>query len=146
MRRILLAVATMLAPGMGAACTFLSPFEMTQIGGAELVLVGEVTEYADLGTPWGAALVTIKIEETLKGKAKGKMVLVWNGGMAQGPHQSRATGRVLIGAMEGERIAVSDMAPDARPDLPSIVQPYCGEVWMLPASKATIAAARKALE
>jgi hypothetical protein len=141
-----MAVAAALLAGPGSACTFLQPFEMAQIGGAALVLVGEVTEYQDLGTPWGSALVTVQVEAALKGKAEGEMTFIWNAGMAQGPHESRAKGRVLIGAMQGGRIAVSDRAPDVRPDLPSIVQPYCGEVWMQPATTAAVAAARQALE
>lgn len=146
MRKFTMAVAAALLAGPGSACTVLQPFEMAQIGGAALVLVGEVTGYQDLGTPWGSALVTVQVEAALKGKAEGEMTFIWNAGMAQGPHESRAKGRVLIGAMQGGRIAVSDRAPDVRPDLPSIVQPYCGEVWMQPATTAAVAAARQTLE
>jgi hypothetical protein len=140
------AVAAVMIAGPGAACTWLQPFDMAMIGGAELVIVGEVTEYRDLGTPWGAAILTVEVETVLKGKVGDEVTLVWNAGMAQGPHESRTKGRVLIGAMDGGRIAVSDMAPDVRPDLPSVVQPYCGEVWIQPATDATLAAAREALE
>lgn len=146
MRKFVMTVAVALMAGPGSACTWLQPFEMTQIAGADLVLVGEVTAYQDLGTPWGAALVTLRVEEVLKGTVPAEVVLIWNAGMAQGPHAARASGRVLVGAMRGGRIAVSDRAPDARPDLPSIVQPYCGEVWMQPAAAATVAAAQKVLE
>lgn len=146
MRKMMMVVVLGIMPVAGRACTMLAPFEMDQIGGAELVIVGKVTGYQDLGTAWGAALVTVQVEDALKGKAGGEVTFIWNGGMAQGPYETRATGRVLIGAMRGGRIAVSDRAPDVRPDLPSIVQPYCGEVWMQPATKATVAEARKALE
>lgn len=146
MRKILMAVALWLLPVAGQACTLLQPFEMSQIGGAELVFVGKVTGYEDLGTPQGTALVTVTVEEALKGRIAGEVTLVWNSGMAMGPHPSRAKGRVLIGAMQGGRIAVSDMTPDERPDLPAIVQPYCGEVWMLPATRQSLRDAREALE
>jgi hypothetical protein len=146
MRKIVLAVAMALTPGAGAACTWLEPFEMAGIGGAELVIVGEVTGYQDLGTAWGSALVTVQVDEVLKGKVKGEVTFIWNSGMAQGPHESRAKGRVLIGAMRGGRMAVSDRMPDVRPDLPAIVQPYCGEVWMQPASPAVVAEAKQQLE
>ena len=66
--------------------------------------------------------------------------------MAQGPSAKVATGRVLIAALKGGRLALSDLVPDVRPDLPSIVQPYCGEVWMQPATPETVRAAREALE
>ena len=66
--------------------------------------------------------------------------------MAQGPHEARARGHVLVGAMMGGRSPVSDSAPDTRPDLPSIVQPYCGEVWIQPATKSVVAEAREKLE
>ena len=146
MRKLLMAVAAALMPGMGAACTWLEPFDVTQIGGAELVMIAEVTGYQDLGTPQGAALVTVKVEEVLKGAAPGEVVLVWNSGMAQGPHESGAQGRVLIGAMRAGRLAVSTMIADERPDLPAIVQPLCGRTWMQPATTATVAVARKVLE
>ena len=139
-------VAGLLVGGPGQACTVLEPFEMARLGGAELVLVGTVTGYRDLGTPLGAALVTVAVEEALKGQVRGEVTLIWNGGLAQGPHEARATGRVLIGAKRGGRIALSELVPDARPDLPSIIQPYCGEVWMQPATASVVAAAREALE
>ncbi|MCU0828092.1 MAG: hypothetical protein MUE52_11955 [Tabrizicola sp.] len=146
MLRLLVTVAVAVLPVSGTACTLLAPFDMGQIGGAELVVVGEVTDYAMVEGTWNAALVTVQIDETLKGRATGEVTFVWNGGMAQGPHEARAKGRVLIGAMEGGRIALSTLVPDERPDLPSIIQPYCGEVWMQPASPAVVKAARKALE
>jgi hypothetical protein len=139
-------VAAVLVAGPASACTVLQPFEMAQIGGADLVLVGEVSAYEDLGTPWGAALVTVSVDEVLKGEGDGEITFIWNAGMAQGPHEGRAKGRVLIGAKRGGRIVVSDLTPDVRPDLPSIVQPYCGEVWMQPATAQVVAAAREALE
>ena len=146
MRKIVLAVAMAMLPGVAAACEVLEPFQMARIGGAELVIVGEVTGYQDLGTAWGSALVTVEVEEVLKGRAKGEVTFIWNGGMAQGPHESRAKGWVLIGAKKAGRIAVSDMVTDVRPDLPAIVQPYCGEVWMLPATPAIVSDAKKQLE
>jgi hypothetical protein len=146
MRKFMMAVVFGFMPVAGQACTMLKPFEMGQIGGADMVLVGTVTSYALVENSWQSALVTVEVEEVLKGRAKGEVTFVWNGGLAQGPHESRAQGRVLIAAMNGGRIAVSTMAPDERPDLPSIIQPYCGEVWMQPATKAAVAAAREALE
>ncbi len=145
MFRILAIVAFAAQTGIGNACTQLAPFEMGQISGAEIVVVGQVIDYTPVEGTWNAALVTVSIEEVLKGSAKGEVTFVWNGGLAQGPHETRAKGRVLIGAMKGGRIAVSTMAPDERPDLPSIVQPYCGEVWMQPATERSVAAARETL-
>lgn len=146
MPRWMIVVAGLLAASPARACEVLEPFDMAHIGGADLVLVGTVTDFQDLGTAWGSALVTVTVDEALKGKAKHELTFIWNGGMAQGPDARLATGRVLIGAKKGGRIAVSDRTPDPRPDLPSIIQPYCGEVWMQPALGATIKAAREALE
>jgi hypothetical protein len=146
MRKFMVAVVLGLMPAVGQACTYLEPFEIGRIGAAEIVVVGKVTGYEPLPVHGvGAALVTVAVEEVLKGEAAGEVTFVWNGGMAQGPHESRATGRVLIGAAKGGR-AVNPMWPDARPDLPSMVQPYCGEVWMVPATKASVAEARKVLK
>lgn len=146
MRRGLFIVAGMLATSPALACTVVEPFDMKRIAGAELVVVGEVTDYRDLGSSWGTALVTVAVEATLKGRADGVVTFVWNGGLAQGPDAALAQGRVLIGAKRGGRLALSDRVPDARPDLPSIIQPYCGEVWMQSATPATVQAAREALE
>jgi hypothetical protein len=146
MLRLLATVVLAVLPVSGTACTLLEPFQMDRIAGAELVLVGEVTGYAPVSGAWNAALVTVRIDETLKGRMTGEVTFVWNGGMAQGPHEARAKGQVLIGAMKGGRIALSTLVPDERPDLPSIIQPYCGEVWMQPALPAVVKAARKALE
>jgi hypothetical protein len=146
MLRLLSIVALAALPGTGKACTYLEPFDMARIAGAELVVVGEVAEYTPVEGSWNAALVTVRIETVLKGRAKGEVTFIWNGGMAQGPQEARAQGRVLIGAMKGGRIALSTLVPDTHPDLPSIVQPYCGEVWMQPASDSVVAQARKVLE
>ena len=146
MRKFVLFLAISVLAGPVMACAILSPFEMSQIPAADLVVVGEVTEYEDLDAIWGAALVTVRIEQALKGRAKGEVTFLWTAGMAQGPHRERASGRVLIGAMAGGRIAVTTRVPDLRPDLPSVVQPYCGEVWMQPATPGVVKAARKALE
>jgi hypothetical protein len=135
-----------LMPFAAQPCEYLEPFEMGQIGGAELVIVGRVTGFQMIDAGWGAALVTVEVEVALKGQASGEVTFVWIGGMAMGPHESRAEERVLIGAMKGGRIAVTDRVPDVRPDLPSIIQPYCGEVWMQPALPATVRAAQEALE
>lgn len=136
----------MLFAGPVAACTVLAPLEMERIGGADLILVGEVSAYEDLGTPWGSALVTVSVDEVLKGRVEDEVTFIWNAHLAQRPEEARTKGRVLIGAKRGGRIVVSDRTPDVRPDLPSIIQPYCGEVRMQPATASTVAAAREALE
>ena len=147
MWKVILTLAVLLQASTSAACTLRTPFDMAQIAGAELVVVGKVTGFEVLPVPGlGAALVTVTVEESLKGGLAGEVTLVWNSGMAQSPSESLARGRVLIGAMAGGRIAVSDRTPDARPDLPSIVQPYCGEAWIRPATPRSVAAAREALE
>lgn len=146
MRKVFLTVLVALAATPGVACTMLEPFRMDQIAGADLVVVGEVTKFEMLEAVWGAALVTVRVDEVLKGRARGEVAFIWTAGMAQGPYPERATGRVLIGATNGGRIAVSTMVPDLRPDLPSIIQPYCGEVWMQPATTEAVAEAREALE
>ncbi|MBL9051671.1 MAG: hypothetical protein JNK19_16285 [Tabrizicola sp.] len=145
MRKFIGVVLLGLLPGTGQACTYLEPFDISQIGGAELVLVGKVTDFMPVENSWQSALVTVEVDEVLKGEARGQITLVWNSGLAQGPHEKRARGRVLIGAMRGGRIAVTDMTHDARPDLPKIVQPLCGDVWMQPATAGVIRAAKEEL-
>jgi hypothetical protein len=140
MKRMFGAVAIMAAlmPGVVAACAVLTPFSVEQIGMADIILVGEVTGFEMLREGPGAALVTVRVAEIVKGKAETEMVLVWNSGMAMGPYEPRARGKVLIGAMATGR-TLSEWTYDERPDLPMIVQPYCGDVWMQPATRALVA-------
>ncbi len=146
MRKLCLAAVAAWVPGSGMACTVMTEFRVADLAGADLVFVGEVTDYEDLGTPMGAALVTVRVEEALKGKARGELVLIWNGGLATGPDAALATGRVLIGALRGGRIAVTDMVPDARPDLPKIIHPTCGEAWLVAADGSVLDEARALLD
>lgn len=145
MRKLWMVGAAMLMPGAGMACAVLSPVDLAALPGADLVLVGEVTGYEDLPDPDGAALVTLQVEEALKGEASGQVVLVWNSGMAQGPHAARAQGRVVLGAMLPGSASEAAFA-DARPDLPELAQAMCGEVWMVPATDEALATVRAALE
>ena len=146
MRSLMMAVVLGVLPAAGGACTYLAPFAMESLPLAELVVVGKVTGYQPLDAPWGAALVTVAVEQALKGDVEAEVTFIWNSGMAQGPHESRTKGLVMIGAMKGGRVAVSAMMPDARPDLPSVVQPYCGDVWIQPATAARVAEAKEALK
>lgn len=146
MGRVILTVALFLLAGPGLACVLRAPFDPARIDGAQIVVVGKVTGYQELETLPASALVTVAVEISLKGQASGMVTFVWNSGLAQGPHPGAAKGRVLIGAMRGGRIAVSDRVPDARPDLPSIIQPYCGEMWMQPATARLLRKVREALE
>jgi hypothetical protein len=143
MRQIFQAVAIGLAlgPGVAGACTYMEPFAVESLATADIILVGEVRAYQVLNVAPGAALVTVRVREVLKGEAEAEMVLVWNSGMASGPHEGATIGRVLIGAALAGR-APSNMVEDARPDLPMILQPYCGVASIQPATPALVAKAK----
>ncbi len=145
MWKLCLAVVAALVPGAGMACAVMSPFNLSDLAGADIVVAGEVIAYEALPEPGWAALVTVRVDQVLKGAAEGEMVFVWNGGMAQGPDEALARGRVLLGAME----AGTPPAPsfgDARPDLPRLGQNICSEVWMVPADEPVMAEARALLD
>lgn len=143
MRQILQAVTVCaaLTPGLAGACTYLEAFAVEDLRAADIILVGEVTGFEVIGTGPGAALVTLRISDAIKGEAESEMVLIWNAGLATGPHSDATSGKVLIGAMLPGR-AVSDRAYDYRPDLPMIVQPHCGDAIIRPASPELLADAR----
>jgi hypothetical protein len=138
------AVCMTLLPGVAGACEILEPFEVASLAAADIVLIGEVSGYQELNDAPGAALVTVRVAEVVKGKAETEMVLIWNSGMAMGPFEERARGKVVIGAMATGR-AVSEWTYDERPDLPMIVQPYCGDVWLQPATAALVAEVKSAI-
>lgn len=143
MRRILQAVAVCAAllPLEVAACAVLSPFAVDSLVAADIILTGEVTGYQDLYSVPGAALVKVQVAEVIKGEVGADMVLIWNAGMATGPHEPLAQGKVLIGTMAPGR-AADPARTDLRPDLPMIVQPLCGEVWIRPVTPALVAGAK----
>jgi hypothetical protein len=140
MRQFFQGVAVMAAlmPGMAWGCTQLAPFAAESLVMADIVMVGEVTGFEMIHEGPGAALVTVRVSEVMKGEAGGETVMVWNDGQAMGPFEPRARVNVVIGAMavgrEGDALVT-----DFRPDLPMIVQPYCGDVWMQPATPALVA-------
>lgn len=140
MRHILhtLALTAALLPGASVACTVLSPFSVNSLSMADIILVGEVTGFKMIHQGPSAALVTVRVTDVLKGTAAADMVLIWNDGMAMGPFAPRAQGIMVVGAMAPGR-ATDPAVPDFRPDLPMIVQPYCGDVWMQPATPALLA-------
>ena len=141
MRQIFAAVAVgaVLLPGAAAACAQLTAFAVDSLLRADIILVGEVTGFERVSEAPGAALVTVRVSEAIKGGAGAEMVLIWNDGGAMGPSEARARGRVVIGAMATGR-ASATMVTDLRPDLPMIAQPFCGDVWMQPATPDMVAA------
>lgn len=139
------AFAVALVPGAGTACAVMSPFNLSDLAGADMVVVGEVTNYEDLPESDWAALLTVQVDQVLKGEAGGEMVFVWNGGMAQGPYEPLARGRVLLGAKDAGTAPGASFV-DARPDLPRLGQNICSEVWMVPADEPVVAEARALLD
>lgn len=141
MWKLILVLAATLVPRAGMACAIMSAFNLSDLARADLVVVGEVTAYEALPDPDWAALVTVQVDQVLKGEATGEMVFVWNAGIAEGPHPEKAQGRVLLGAMAAGMPAAGSFG-DARPDLPRLGQDICGEVWMVPADEPVMAEAR----
>lgn len=138
-------VAMALVPGAGMACEVMSRFQITDLAGADIVVAGEVTGYQVLSELDGTALITVDVDQVLKGDVEGETVFVWNAGMAEGPGPEKAQGRVLLGAMAvGSQVGAS--FGDARPDLPRLGQTICSEVWMVPADEPVMAEARALLD
>lgn len=145
MWKLCLAVAVAVVPGVGLACAVMSPFQVSDLAGADIVVAGEVTSFETISEPDGTALITVEVDQVLKGATEGEMVFVWNAGMAEGPGPAKAQGRVLLGAMAAGR-PVAPSFGDARPDLPRLGQTICSEVWMVPADEPVMADARALLD
>ena len=145
MHRLGFAVTLALVPGAGMACAVMSPFAISNFAGADIVVAGEVTGYEVLSELDGTALITVDVDQVLKGAVLGEMVFVWNAGMAGGPGPEKAKGRVLLGAMAVGSPSATSFG-DARPDLPRLGQNICSEVWMVPADEPVMAEARALLE
>ena len=145
MRKLCLAAVLAGLPGMGLACAVMTPFALTDLAGADIVVAGEVTGYRVLSEQDGTALITVDVDQVLKGAEPGEMVFVWNAGMAEGPGPEKAKGRVLLGAMAVGSPAAPSFG-DARPDLPRLGQNICSEVWLVPADEPVMAEARALLD
>ena len=143
MRQILKAgaICVALMPGVATACAILAPFEVGSLSKADIILLGEVIGFKMVHEAPGAALVTLRVTEAIKGTAAEEVVLIWNEGLAMGPYEPRARGMMVIGAMATGR-QPDPVHYDHRPDLPMIVQPYCGDVWMQPATPTLLAEVR----
>ena len=145
MWKLCLAVTATLLPGTAMACAVMSPFTLSDLAGADIVVSGEVITFEALPDPSWAALITVRVDQVLKGEAEGEMVFVWNGGTAQSPFEDLARGGVLLRAMVPGAPPGPSFA-DARPDLPRLAQGICGEVWMVPADEPAMAEARALLD
>ena len=145
MWKLCLGAAATLLPGTAMACAVMSPFTLSDLAGADIVVAGEVTAFKALPDPDWAALVTVRVDQVQKGEAGGEMVFVWNGGMAQGRSGELARDRVLLGAMAPGTLPGPSFG-DGRPDLPRLAQHICGEVWMVPVDEPAMAEARALLD
>jgi hypothetical protein len=126
-----LSFSAALLPAAAEACVVSGGFPISEIGAADLIVTGRVTDFEEVSLVPRAALVTIRVAEVMKGVAEegADMVLVWNSGQAGGPDAWLAQGDVLVAAMAAGR-AEKRVKYDHRPDLPMIVQPNCSSGWI----------------
>ncbi len=136
-----LGICAALAGGEAEACLGPRPIDMTEILHADLVVVGRVAEFtaerkgpaqAPGGGAYmktiGDAIMTIEVEEILRGEAPERLTAVWpsSSGPGAGPPSSAPSGLHLIGLSAAGALQDRGFQPTFdRPDLPTVLQPPC---------------------
>jgi hypothetical protein len=149
MARILCIAATALVldTNPSLACFMAHSFQASDIVEADLVFVGQATEFTPINGS-ESALLTIAVIEPLKGEMQGSLVALWPAAPTLGDFKGQVMQEPMIFATFA--IGHPDRWPNAalqdnRPDLPMIVQPPCAATGVQPATPALIADVKKAI-
>jgi hypothetical protein len=129
------------------ACMVTLSFEPTMMVHADVVVVGQATDFVAIqGTQ--SAVLTIAVLDPIKGEPEGTITALWPLATMLGRFEGRVMSEPMIFpifAVDNPDRSANLSFVDVRPDLPMIAQPVCNENWVQPATPALIADVRKAL-
>jgi hypothetical protein len=126
-----------------AACMMAAPFQIEDIKAADLVLTGTLVRYERVspGRPDSLddyGLLTIKVDQVLKGSASGEVQLYWWNSTFGVPEKLAFGGPIIVAAVGADKPGLPLRGPSAtvfatkRPDLPQIMQAPCSSAFLLP--------------
>lgn len=153
-------ICAALAGGEAEACRGPSLADPTEILQADLVVVGRVAEFtaerretAMMGEfaytkMIGDAVMTIEVEEILRGEAPERLTAAWpsSSGPGAGPPSSAPSGLHLVGLSAAGALRDRGFQPTFdRPDLPTVLQPPCSPGLVFAEGSEEAAEARRLL-
>ena len=131
-------ICAALAGGEAEACRGIQHAAPADILHADLVVVGRVVEFAAERRETammgefaytkmiGDAVMTIEVEEILRGEAPERLTAAWPPSSGEGPPSSAPSGLHLIGLSAAGALRDRGFQPTFdRPDLPTVIQPVC---------------------
>lgn len=132
-------------PQTANACIDIAPFVMEDMRQADVVFIGKPVAYERISpdepdTLSDYGLLTVRVEQVLKGSASGDVVLYWWNSSFGVPETFETSDRVLIAAINSSsngpplRGPSATVLPTRRPDLLQILQAPCSQPFILPVS------------
>ncbi|MFT4025835.1 MAG: hypothetical protein QM676_03385 [Novosphingobium sp.] len=156
-RTIGVAVFVLLAvPYPAQACIDLAPFKIEDIRQADAVFTGKVTRYEIVspeqpGTLSDYALITVVVQEMIKGQASGEIQLYWHNSTFDLPDPLYVAEPSIFAVVRADRLGLPLRGPSAttfasrRPDILQILQAPCSGEFILPYSRQGVANIRAIL-
>lgn len=141
---VLMALATSAAqPAL--ACVAFAPFEIEDVRQADVVFSGKLVRYEIVSpgrpnTLDDYGLLTVRVDDVLKGNASGEMQLYWWNSTFEIPESIGHPNALLIAAVHADRPSLPLRGPSAtayptrRPDLLHVMQAPCSSAFILPNS------------
>jgi hypothetical protein len=149
-RRIaaLAAVLGLLTTSSAFACATESRHKIAVFDSASLVVVGDVVRVEPIADT-DTVLLTLRVTERLRGWASDEVTLSWTTNFYSGPPAVWTSDPHIIAAAyapgTSERIKMNSFMGDVRPDLPAIIDAFCGKTGIYPATDANISEFRWSL-
>ncbi|QIG81574.1 hypothetical protein [Stakelama tenebrarum] len=139
---ISLAAVTALS-GTAVACMANAPFVVEDVRQADIVIDGVLTGYKVVspgrpGTLDDYGLLTIRVDEALRGEVSGEVQIYWWNSTFAMPEKVKLGERVLVAAARANHAGLPLRGTSAtvygsrRPDLPQLLQAPCAPAFLLP--------------
>jgi hypothetical protein len=142
-------------PNSANACIDIAPFEIEDIRQADAIFGGKIIRYERVspGRPNSLddyGLLTVRVDEVLKGHVRGEVQLYW-WNSTFGVPEEEIESSVLIAAVDAKRKmlplrgASATVFPTRRPDLLQLMQAPCSSPFLLDYTDQTVGNVRKIL-
>lgn len=144
----LAAVIGLLNTSSAFACAAESRHKIAVFDSASLVVVGNVVRFEPIADT-DTVLLTLSVTERLRGWASDEVTLSWTTNFYSGPPTVwKSDPHIIVAAYAPgtyERIRTNSVMGDVRPDLPAIIDAFCGVTGIYPATGANISKFKSAL-
>jgi hypothetical protein len=124
-----------------SACMIAQSFKPAMMAHADLVFVGQATDFKAIQGSQ-SAVVVIAVLDPIKGDVEDTITALWPVATMLGRFEGRVMREPMIFAIfaaNNPDRSANKSFEDVRPDLPMIAQPLCHDLWIQPATPALIA-------